>query len=499
MPDLEEVFFEDPNTTDLSNATVHPEIKAAAAQMEIEEVRELEEEAHPVYEEESAAAGVKKVIVPTVPGQGILRPPKEMMEPSDFAVHNSGFDEMLSQEADGQISLIVPEKEKVEKQITGQMSIQDILQEWEQMKKDKEARLKDDVQKSVLDQTGDIFAEFEASKDALIRELEQTAKDAEAKEAQKAADRELAPEPEEEVTAEETAKEEEPEAVYEESEPEENTGEENAAEREKDRERKLPEELRPVLNDRPLSPEEKELFESFVHSRKSKSQLLHVLDNMSLAAYTGNVLITGEKDAGAMNFARNLVRDMQMSDSNFSGKAAKITGKALNGKKPGDVIDKLKNGALIVADAGGMNCSTAEELVKALQTESKGIIVMLVDTKGAINSLLEVNEVLTDPFNTRIDIEALNDRALVAYGKKFAYDKEYGIDEMGVLALHTRIADMQTAEHSVTTSDVRKLVKEAIRHAGKKTPKHFLDVLVGKRYDEEDMIVLREEDFFYYA
>ncbi len=499
VPDLEEVFFEDPNTTDLSNATVHPEIKAAAAQMEIEEVRELEEEAHPVYEEESAAAGVKKVIVPTVPGQGILRPPKEMMEPSDFAVHNSGFDEMLSQEADGQISLIVPEKEKVEKQITGQMSIQDILQEWEQMKKDKEARLKDDVQKSVLDQTGDIFAEFEASKDALIRELEQTAKDAEAKEAQKAADRELAPEPEEEVTAEETAKEEEPEAVYEESEPEENTGEENAAEREKDRERKLPEELRPVLNDRPLSPEEKELFESFVHSRKSKSQLLHVLDNMSLAAYTGNVLITGEKDAGAMNFARNLVRDMQMSDSNFSGKAAKITGKALNGKKPGDVIDKLKNGALIVADAGGMNCSTAEELVKALQTESKGIIVMLVDTKGAINSLLEVNEVLTDPFNTRIDIEALNDRALVAYGKKFAYDKEYGIDEMGVLALHTRIADMQTAEHSVTTSDVRKLVKEAIRHAGKKTPKHFLDVLVGKRYDEEDMIVLREEDFFYYA
>ena len=359
VPDLEEVFFEDPNTTDLSNATVHPEIKAAAAQTEIEEARELEEEAHPVYEEESAAAGVKKVIVPTVPGQGILRPPKEMMEPSDFAVHNSGFDEMLSQEADGQISLIVPEKEKVEKQITGQMSIQDILQEWEQMKKDKEARLKDDVQKSVLDQTGDIFAEFEASKDALIRELEQTAKDAEAKEAQKAADRELAPEPEEEVTAEETAKEEEPEAVYEESEPEENTGEENAAEREKDRERKLPEELRPVLNDRPLSPEEKELFESFVHSRKSKSQLLHVLDNMSLAAYTGNVLITGEKDAGAMNFARNLVRDMQMSDSNFSGKAAKITGKALNGKKPGDVIDKLKNGALIVADAGGMNCSTA--------------------------------------------------------------------------------------------------------------------------------------------
>jgi len=513
VPDMEEVFFEDPNTIDLPNAASHPEIRAAADAMEMEieveeepdgleepeeikkaeratetaeepgAIQEEEKVRGPVYEEESSASGVKKVIVPTMPGQGVLRPPKGTMEPADFAVQKSGFDEMLSQEADGQISLVVPEKEKVEKQITGQMSIQDILQEWEQMKKSKEAQLKDDVQKSVLDKTGEIFAEFEASKDTLIRELEQAAKEAQEKEAEKEVEK--AAQKEEEPVSEE--------------EPKESRQAEQEPVKEAAAERNLPEELRPALNDRPLSPEEKELFEAYVHSRKSRGQLLHILDNMSLAAYTGNVLITGEEDAGAMNFAKNLVRDMQMSDSNFSGRAAKITGKALNKKNPADIIEKLKNGALIVVDAGGMNCSTAEELVKALQTESKGIIVMLVDTKGAINSLLEVNPVLKDPFNTRIDIEALNDDALVAYGKKFAYDKEYGIDEMGVLALHTRIADMQTAEHSVTTSDVRRLVKEAIRHADKKTPKHFFDVLFGKRYDHEDMIVLREEDFFYYA
>ena len=518
VPDMEEVFFEDPNTVDLSAAVSHPEIKAVAEVMETEEsgepeaVMEEEPEKGPVYEEESSASGVKKVIVPTMPGQGVLRPPKDMMRPADFAVQKSSFDEMLSQEADGQISLVVPEKEKVEKQITGQMSIQDILQEWEQMKKNKEAQLKDTVQKSVLDKTGDIFAEFDASKDSLIRELEKTAKEAEQKEAEKAAlnetemeqpGKDIPTEAEEEELAEsdfvKTDKEEEATGAEKETEAGAKQQPEQAMERQQADERNLPEELRHVPNDRPLSPEEKELFEAFVHSRKSKGQLLHVLDNMSLAAYTGNVLITGEEDAGAMNFAKNLVRDLQMSDSNFSGRAAKITGRALNKKNPGDIIDKLKNGALIVAEAGGMNCSTAEALVKALQTESKGIIVMLVDTKAAIGSLLGVNAVLKDPFNTRIDIEALNDDALVAYGKKFAYDKEYGIDEMGVLALHTRIADMQTAEHSVTTTDVRKLVKEAIRHADKKTPKHFFDVLIGKRYDEEDMIVLREEDFFYYA
>lgn len=505
VPDMEEVFFEDPNTVDMSGMMSHPEIREAAGDVEIEEVVIPEEEPEAesvksaVYEEESSVSGVSKVIVPADPGQGVLRTPGGTMQPADFAVQKTGFDDMLSQEADGQISLVVPEKEAVEKQITGQMSIQDILLEWEQMKKNKEAQLKDTVQKSVLDSTGDIFAEFEASKDALLRELEKTAKEAQIKEAEKAAAKEpLAEEPvyePEEVLPEQEEGDAEP--VYTEPESEEEAGEES--EKEPLAERNLPEELRPALNDRALSPEEKELFESFVRSRKSRGQLLHVLDNMSLAAYTGNVLITGEEDAGTINFARNLVRDLQISDSNFSGRAAKITGRALNKKEPGDIIDKLKNGALIVVEAGGMNCSTAEALVKALQTESKGIIVMLVDTKGAINSLLEVNAVLNDPFNTRIDIEALNDDALVAYGKKFAYDREYAIDEMGVLALHTRIADMQTAEHSVTTSDVRRLVKEAIQHANKKTPGHFFDVLFGKRYDHEDMIVLREEDFFYYA
>ncbi len=505
VPDMEEVFFEDPNTVDMSGMMSHPEIREAAGDVEIEEVVIPEEEPETesvksaVYEEESSVSGVSKVIVPADPGQGVLRTPGGTMQPADFAVQKTGFDDMLSQEADGQISLVVPEKEAVEKQITGQMSIQDILLEWEQMKKNKEAQLKDTVQKSVLDSTGDIFAEFEASKDALLRELEKTAKEAQIKEAEKAAAKEpLAEEPvyeSEEVLPEQ--EEEDAEPVYTEPESEEEAEEES--EKEPLAERNLPEELRPALNDRALSPEEKELFESFVRSRKSRGQLLHVLDNMSLAAYTGNVLITGEEDAGTINFARNLVRDLQISDSNFSGRAAKITGRALNKKEPGDIIDKLKNGALIVVEAGGMNCSTAEALVKALQTESKGIIVMLVDTKGAINSLLEVNAVLNDPFNTRIDIEALNDDALVAYGKKFAYDREYAIDEMGVLALHTRIADMQTAEHSVTTSDVRRLVKEAIQHANKKTPGHFFDVLFGKRYDHEDMIVLREEDFFYYA
>lgn len=94
-----------------------------------------------------------------------------------------------------------------------------------------------------------------------------------------------------------------------------------------------------------------------------------------------------------------------------------------------------------------------------------------------------------------MDIEALDNDSLVKFGKKYARDLEYSIDELGVLALHTRVADMQTSDHAVTVAEVKQIVDEAIRHANRKTPAHFFDILLAKRYDEEDMIVLREKDF----
>ena len=115
-----------------------------------------------------------------------------------------------------------------------------------------------------------------------------------------------------------------------------------------------------------------------------------------------------------------------------------------------------------------------------------------------MNDFLAKYAELTGAFNLRVDLEALDDQTLVKYAKKYALDQEYAIDELGVLALHTRIADMQTSDHEVTLTEIEELVDEAIYYADKKTPKHFFDVLLGKRYDDEDMIVLREKDFMHY-
>lgn len=493
-----------------------------------------------------------------------VEPPKELAN-------------VLAQESDGQISLVMPEAESIEKQITGQMNIEDILAEWERKKKENLEKREEEVRQHVLQQTGAMFTEFEqAVRDGLLEKLEkEKAVDAdtvtdtdEVEELEEIADvndeTEKAPaevseeEPEREpadtdiVDTEEVEELEEEPAVAEHEEepateepeasvdmevtqepaaeipevPEETTAEieeaseETTAETEEASEESVaeaeeePEEAVEEVHEdeqpqtpeppvverdkakvRALTREERELYAPFIQSKSAREQLVKAIDNISLAAYTGNVIITGEEGMDTLSLAKNMIREIQATDSNFSGKVAKISGHALNKKDAAETLNRLQNGALIICKASEMNSKTVDTMYKALQQENQGIVIILEDTRKEIDRFLEKYEKLQESFTSRMDVEALSNDTLVAFGRQYAREMEYSIDELGVLALHTRIEDMQTIDHVVTVVDVKEIVDEAIAHANKKTLKHFFDVLFAKRYDDEDMIILTEKDF----
>lgn len=493
-----------------------------------------------------------------------VEPPKELAN-------------VLAQESDGQISLVMPEAESIEKQITGQINIEDILAEWERKKKENLEKREEEVRQHVLQQTGAMFTEFEqAVRDGLLEKLEkEKAVDAdtvtdtdEVEELEEIADvndetekapaevSEEEPEPEpadtdivdteevEELEEEPAVAEYEEESATEEPDavvdmevtqepaaeipevPEETTAEieeaseETTAETEEASEESVaeaeeePEEAVEEVHEdeqpqtpeppaverdkakvRALTREERELYAPFIQSKSAREQLVKAIDNISLAAYTGNVIITGEEGMDTLSLAKNMIREIQATDSNFSGKVAKISGRALNKKDAAETLNRLQNGALIICKASEMNSKTVDTMYKALQQENQGIVIILEDTRKEIDRFLEKYEKLQESFTSRMDVEALSNDTLVAFGRQYAREREYSIDELGVLALHTRIEDMQTIDHVVTVVDVKEIVDEAIAHANKKTLKHFFDVLFAKRYDDEDMIILTEKDF----
>lgn len=246
---------------------------------------------------------------------------------------------------------------------------------------------------------------------------------------------------------------------------------------------------------REFTQEEKDLFENFAVTKKIRKQIIFALDTMSLAAYTGNVLITGEPGLGTVRLAKNLIREYQAMDANFSGKVAKITGEKLNLRDLREVFDKLRNGAIIIEKANGLTEETLYQLAGLLNQEELGIIVIMEDTRKEITKLLEKQAMIADYFNIRIDLMEMDNDALVAYAKNYALALEYSIDELGTLALYTRIANGQSGNHVVTKDEVREIVDEAIWKSRKFKIKNFVDVLFSKRYDSEDMIVLKERDF----
>lgn len=501
-----------------------------------------------------------------------------------------GMEKMLGMEYDGQISMVVPETEQVEKQITGQISLEDVLAEWERVKKENEQKRMEEVQQHILQQTGAMFTEFEAAtRDGLLEKLEKgktiptdeveeleeyyepaqedgedyeepaeqdefldesyddyeepventeeyteeseaAAADIEVEEEPDTADAEDEGEAAEEAVddaAAEKAGTEEPNAAAADTEVEEEpdtTDADTEVEEEPDatdaaaeaveddvkdaetdavvKDKKAPGQKKgkPVRKagkeqGRRLTAEEKELFGSYLQNKHTREQILNAIDKISLAAYTGNIILTGEEGMDTLTLAKKLMKEVQQTDSNFSGKIAKISSESLNKKGIAPVFDRIVNGALIIQKANKLSDDSVKDMQKVMNQEHKGMIVILEDTRGGAHKLLKKHPELKELFNIEIHVEALDNDSLVSYGRKYAEEQEYGMDEMGVLALHTCIAERQTIDHIVTIEEVKDIIDNAIQHANRKTLGHFFDIIVAKRYDEEDRIILRENDF----
>ena len=432
---------------------------------------------------------------------------------------------------------------KLERQTTGQMNIEAVLEEWERLKKENEEKRKQETRQWMLQQTGSLFADFDQSSrngvlEMLQREeslpvetmqrekMEDASRISEVEELEEIAEpdteesvaQDMVPEISVQTAAvsDVAAEAETAKAVYEaerQTAPEEEVQQEQPVEEaplqyEPEVQKETKKAAKVVAGVdfssareqaqgpvRGMTKEEKKLFAPFVHTKKAMRQLVTALAAVSLSAYTGNMIITGAPGSNMMKLAKNVIREIRAMDDNFSGRVAKVTADTINQKDAASIVAQVANGALIIEKAGKLSGEGAENLMKALNQEHTGIIVFALDEKRAMDRLFDRAPELMDMFTARFDIVALDSATLVKYGCQYAYNQEYSIDELGRLALHTRIEDMQTSTHAVTVKEVREIVDEAIEHANRKTLRHFMDILFRKRYDEDDMIVLRERDF----
>jgi len=593
----------------------------------------------------------------------------KIVDPAEeYAEEKTGFEDMLSLEGDGQLSLVVPDQVKVEKQITGQLSIDEVLAEYERLRVENEKKWSDGISKRIRESTGDLLKNFdETSHDGLLEELEQSiennpdsvaygpnlteeeliylqddeeiveedptpeelhfdrtpyisvydapepenneqekgpepesidntailtdeesdylsrfaaataereAEDLKAVAAFEEAMSQIAAEENVEVPETDTSEDtveivpEEPEVAVEETEtiaeeieekvpeepiteevikevpeeaiteevseeviteetvegtpeetvteetveevPEETAAEENVEEAPEKTEteenvEETPEET--VSEDKPektsvnkvegaddFTDDQWERFESFLQTESGREQIKDALKKLTDASNTGNVIIGSMDTDSAVELGKELIIE-QSHKSAISGKAAKIKASSLNAKDAVETLSKVYDGAIIIQDAEDLRKETLDGINKVLSVPDKKMIVIMTVHHRQKLKFIEENAEFLDSFNISIDIDALDNTELVRLAKDYAFQREYSINDMGSLALHRRIDEKQTNSHCVTLKEVKDIVDEAISHASKKNMGHFFDIILGKRYDSNDMVVLGEKDF----
>ena len=245
-----------------------------------------------------------------------------------------------------------------------------------------------------------------------------------------------------------------------------------------------------------LSPEERKLFSQFLHPRSMRIQIANALENISLAAYVGNVIITSDNNETGFALAKSIVKFVKFADGNFSGAMSKINALELNNKDISKVFDKLNNGALVIEDANKLSNNALIRITQEINQEERGILMFLIDTKAEIKKLLMRQRTLTNYFNIRIDIIAMSEAALVDYGMKYANNLGYSIDEgFANMAFHKRVREAQAGNHSVTIAEVKAIVDEAIERCDRSGVSNLFRKVSKKYRDENGMIELREKDF----
>ena len=250
-----------------------------------------------------------------------------------------------------------------------------------------------------------------------------------------------------------------------------------------------------------LTEEQKKLFSYFVPVRGMSEQLVDVLEqdknctNRKGTSKSGNLLIIGSKGSGKTVLAVDVVKAIQKQRNIKQGKVAIVTGDSLNKKKIGDIFDKLHGGALIIEKAGKMNEKTVARLNKAMERDTGELLIVLEEQRKPLDRLLSSNREFRRKFTSRLEIPVFINDELVTFGQTYAQENGYRIDEMGILALYSRIDSLQREDHAVTVAEVKEIMDEAIQHSQKASAKKLMKRVFGKNTDDADRIILSEKDF----
>lgn len=219
------------------------------------------------------------------------------------------------------------------------------------------------------------------------------------------------------------------------------------------------------------------------------------MNTMDQTSRTGNMIILGAEGSGKSTLGVRFAQCISREKGETSAKVAKIYAEDFNKKDIPSTVAKIAGGTLIIEEAGDLEDAVVEQLSKAMEFRTDALLVILEDEKKYLKELFDHHPDFAEKFTAQIIIPVFTNDELVAFGRTYAYDSDYKIDEGATVALYERIGEIQASGQPVTVIDVKEIIDAAIKKSEKIGFRKLDMVLSHKRYDEEDRVILYEKDF----
>ncbi|MDD7267567.1 MAG: hypothetical protein PUH12_05395 [Lachnospiraceae bacterium] len=247
----------------------------------------------------------------------------------------------------------------------------------------------------------------------------------------------------------------------------------------------------------PLTEEQKRTLGYFGPVQGIPEQVATVLDEIhkrGLDAKTssrGNIIVMGRQGSGKTTLAVNVLKAIEQEKGNTNSplRVATIDAKWLNENDVAATIDQIAGGGLIIERASELDDSTIEALAAGLGMRTDGLTVILEDNKKDIARLMERNEEFAHRFTSQIVVPVFSNHELVSFGRTYALEQGYVIEDKAMLELYSLVGDMQRDGHPVTVNDVKEVMDEAIEHASR------FRLFKKRKTDKDGFVILTENDF----
>ena len=242
-----------------------------------------------------------------------------------------------------------------------------------------------------------------------------------------------------------------------------------------------------------LTKEEMDVFRHYLNVEGLEDSIRETVEaliseyNPDGKSTEGNVIILGNKKTGKTTLAIEMIKLVNKKRGRRNRKLAKVNAVALNKRGFRNSLSKLIGCDLVVEHAHELGAMTISEIIDCAGMFTDDMLMVLEGDTEGMEKLLETTPRIKEVFNHTIHIREYNIKEWVEYGKRYAEEKGYVMDELASLAFYKAIDDCFGTRKGIKQQHVEEILDKAIAKRSKK--------LFGAKKNEDGLIILIEKNF----